>query len=135
MPCRLCTSLEQDQQAPTRVEDRERWRFALALAALSLLLGPPATGLAENEQRCGFTANSFSSVSLDPPLILVCIGTHAGSHPVFAVAEHFAVNILSQTQRELSNRFASKHRDKVSSTRENSREVHQGKAQAIAGEG
>lgn len=93
------------------------------------------TTLAENEQRCGFTANSFSSVSLDPPLILVCIGTHAGSHPVFAVAEHFAVNILSQTQRELSNRFASKHRDKVSSTRENSREVHQGKAQAIAGEG
>ncbi len=93
------------------------------------------TTLAKNEQRCGFTANSFSSVSLDPPLILVCIGTHAGSHPVFAVAEHFAVNILSQTQRELSNRFASKHRDKVSSTRENSREVHQGKAQAIAGEG
>ncbi len=55
----------------------------------------------------GFTANSFSSVSLDPPLLLICPGKFLSSHDVFAKCSHFAVNILSEGQREVSNTFAS----------------------------
>lgn len=74
------------------------------------------TTLGESEQPRGFTANSFTSVSLDPPLVLVCLGNGAGSYPIFAVAQHFAVNILSETQRDVSNRFASKQGDKFHDT-------------------
>ncbi len=68
----------------------------------------------------GFTANSFTSVSLDPPLLLVCIGKGAWSHDVFTEASSFAVNVLSEDQREISGLFASKSADKfdVASWRE-----------------
>lgn len=55
----------------------------------------------------GFTANSFSSVSLDPPLLLVCPGKFLSSYDVFASCTHFAVNILAEGQEEVSNTFAS----------------------------
>ncbi|WP_170464028.1 flavin reductase family protein [Ruegeria arenilitoris] len=54
----------------------------------------------------GFTANSFSSVSLDPPLLLVCPGKFLSSHDNFAECEHFAVNILADGQQDISNTFA-----------------------------
>ncbi len=60
----------------------------------------------------GFTANSFTSVSLDPPLLLVCVAKTAHSCPVFTAAPHFAVNILSQEQKDLSGLFASRGVDK-----------------------
>ena len=44
----------------------------------------------------GITANSFTSVSLDPPLLLVCLAKTAHSADVFAEAPHFAVNILAE---------------------------------------
>jgi len=55
----------------------------------------------------GITVSAFSSVSLDPPLILVCIERSAGSHHVFQESGVFVVNILSSEQRHLSERFAS----------------------------
>ena len=55
----------------------------------------------------GFTANSFSSVSLDPPLLLVCPGKFLSSHATFAACRHFAVNILAEGQEAVSNIFAS----------------------------
>jgi flavin reductase (DIM6/NTAB) family NADH-FMN oxidoreductase RutF len=60
----------------------------------------------------GLTANSFTSVSLDPALVLVCLGKSTASHPVFMAATHFAVNILADDQREVSGLFASKAPDK-----------------------
>lgn len=63
-------------------------------------------------QYRGFTANSFTSVSLDPPLILVCIDRAGFGYSVFAEATHFAVNILSADQQALSDLFASKRADK-----------------------
>lgn len=60
----------------------------------------------------GFTANSFTSVSLEPPMLLVCPGRSADSFAAFADAEAFAVNILAQDQRDLSQRFASKGENK-----------------------
>lgn len=55
-----------------------------------------------------FTANSFTSVSLDPPLILVCLAKSAASLDVFTQAERFSVSILGEWQRDLSAAFASR---------------------------
>ena len=60
----------------------------------------------------GMTANSFTSVSLDPPLILVCVATAAPLWPVLAAAPGFAVNVLSEHQREVSQQFATPVADK-----------------------
>lgn len=54
----------------------------------------------------GFTANSFSSVSLDPPLLLVCPARGLTSFAVFNETDHFAVNILAEGQEHVSNTFA-----------------------------
>jgi flavin reductase (DIM6/NTAB) family NADH-FMN oxidoreductase RutF len=60
----------------------------------------------------GFTANSFTSVSLDPPLLLVCLAKTAHSADVFATAPHFAANILAEDQKAVSGLFASRAPDK-----------------------
>lgn len=57
--------------------------------------------------RYGFTANSFTSVSLDPPLVLICLGNRSRSFDAFQIAPGFAVNILAAEQRAMANRFAS----------------------------
>jgi len=81
-------------------------------------LGNFATGVtimtAQNAQgeKVGVTANSFNSVSLDPPLILWSIDKRSSSFAVFEQATHFAVNILSADQIELSNKFARSKDDK-----------------------
>jgi flavin-dependent trigonelline monooxygenase, reductase component len=60
----------------------------------------------------GMTANSFTSVSLDPPLLLICVGKSATSFPAFRACPSFAVNILDENQISLSATFASKATDK-----------------------
>lgn len=54
----------------------------------------------------GLTVNSFTSVSLVPPLVLVCIDKKAESHDEMLAATSFSVNVLSADQEELSRRFA-----------------------------
>lgn len=54
----------------------------------------------------GFTANSFSSVSLDPPLLLVSIAKTSQNHAAFVQGTGFAINVLSETQKDVSNTFA-----------------------------
>ena len=56
----------------------------------------------------GMTVSAFCSVSLEPPLVLVCIGHDATMHPLVGSLEHFAINILGSEQEALSRRFASK---------------------------
>ncbi|HTP34251.1 MAG TPA: flavin reductase family protein [Candidatus Acidoferrales bacterium] len=56
----------------------------------------------------GLTVNSFTSVSLDPPLVLFCLGHTAASMESFRTAKHFGINILAQDQRPFSERFARK---------------------------
>lgn len=63
----------------------------------------------------GFTANSFTSVSLDPPLVLVCIAKKALGHQAFSTSRGFAINILSEDQKAASGIFASKAADKFAS--------------------
>lgn len=54
----------------------------------------------------GTTVNAFSSVSLDPPLVLVCIGRERSIHPVIARSGRFAINILAEDAQALSDCFA-----------------------------
>ena len=60
----------------------------------------------------GMTANSFTSVSLDPPLLLVCVGKSAHSYDAFNSSDSFAVNLLHDAQTDVSNLFASKAANK-----------------------
>ena len=55
----------------------------------------------------GFTANAFSSVSADPPMILICVNRRARTHPLLSRAGVFCVNVLRLEQRELADRFSS----------------------------
>ena len=70
------------------------------------------TTLAPDGRRAGLTANSFSSVSLDPPMILWSLARTASSAPVFRDAEHFAINVLGADDYALSSHFARSSADK-----------------------
>lgn len=60
----------------------------------------------EDGRPLGFTANSFSSLSLDPPLLLVSIANRSGNLAAFTQGRGFAVNVLCEAQKDLSARFA-----------------------------
>lgn len=70
--------------------------------ALRMALGAFATGVTivtardpGSREPIGFTANSFTSVSLEPPLLLVCLAHTAASYATFCAVDSFAVNVLS----------------------------------------
>jgi flavin reductase (DIM6/NTAB) family NADH-FMN oxidoreductase RutF len=60
----------------------------------------------------GITASAFSSVSMEPPLVLVCVAKSSGAHDELCQAPGFAVHVLGREQEELSNRFATAGIDK-----------------------
>ena len=70
------------------------------------------TTLAPDGRRVGMTANSFSSVSLDPPMILWSLARTAASAAVFRDAEYFVINVLGAGDEELSLHFARPGEDK-----------------------
>lgn len=63
-------------------------------------------------KREGLTANSFSALSLDPPLVLWSLGRKANSLPSFVESGHFAINVLRAGQADVSHRFATPGIDK-----------------------
>ena len=65
-----------------------------------------------NGRDHGMTVSAFSSVSLVPPLVLVCIEKTASTHDPLLAASHFGVNVLAAHQEPLSRRFASDDEDK-----------------------
>jgi flavin reductase (DIM6/NTAB) family NADH-FMN oxidoreductase RutF len=80
--------------------------------ALRRALGLYTTGVTvittrtQDGVHTGLTVNSFTSVSLDPPLVLFCLATRSSLLTAFEHAGHFAVNVLAKGQQALSNRFA-----------------------------
>ena len=79
-------------------------------------LGRFATGVtvitvSDGELSRGMTANAFSSVSLDPPLVLVCVDQNATCLEMIRNAKKFNVNFLAQEQKQISDWFAGKGRD------------------------
>lgn len=91
---------------------------ALDTRAFRRALGNFATGVtvvtaaSADGRKVGVTANSFNSVSLEPPLILWSIDKRSSSHEVFEAASHFAVNVLAADQIDLSNNFAKPRDDR-----------------------
>jgi flavin reductase (DIM6/NTAB) family NADH-FMN oxidoreductase RutF/pimeloyl-ACP methyl ester carboxylesterase len=75
------------------------------------------TAHAADGRPIGLTANSFTSVSLDPPLLLVCIANNAGSAETLRSIDGFAVNVLQIGQQPVSNLFAGKSEDRFAGTR------------------
>lgn len=86
--------------------------------AFRQVMGQFATGITvvtavDREGRnCGITVNSFTSVSLDPPLILVCVDNRSEFLRAISEADSFGVNILAAEQEELSRRFAARSENK-----------------------
>lgn len=64
----------------------------------------------------GVTANAFTSVSLKPPLVLVCLGESLGCLDAFKGSEHFAISVLASDQETISARFATKGIDRFEHT-------------------
>ncbi len=60
----------------------------------------------------GLTANSFNSVSLDPPLVLWSLAMSASSMPAISAGSHYTINILAANQKALAERFATKNIDR-----------------------
>jgi len=89
--------------------DQRQFRDALAQFATGVTI---VCTRAPNGRYVGFTANSFNSVSLDPPLILWTIAGRSASFAAFESAERYAVNILSSEQADLARRFSRPHADR-----------------------
>ncbi len=91
--------------------DERRFRDALGVFATGVAV---VTGLTESGERLGMTVNSFNSVSITPPLVLFSLARKARSFAAWTRIPRYAINILSQHQEELSNRFARPLADKWS---------------------
>lgn len=91
--------------------DQKAFRTALSHFVTGVTV---VTTLCKNGSKQGITANSFNSVSLDPPLILVSLARSLGCFKHFETCTAFAVNLLRADQVDLSNRFASRGADKWS---------------------
>ncbi|MDA0999712.1 MAG: flavin reductase family protein [bacterium] len=79
-------------------------------------MGKFATGVTvvtvrSGETARGMTANAFSSLSLDPPLVLVCVDNKASTLDMLREAKKFAINFLAEDQKNISDWFAGKGKD------------------------
>lgn len=92
------------QAQPPAFSPRE-FRSALGMFATGVTI---VTAMTPEGRPIGLTANSFNSVSLDPPLVLWSLSRAAASLPAFSTGSHYAINILAADQKLLAERFAAK---------------------------
>lgn len=83
--------------------DERRFRDALGMFPTGVAI---VTAVTDQGTRIGMTVSSFNSVSLAPPLVLFSIARRANSFAAWSAVERYAINVLSQEQEQLSNRFA-----------------------------
>lgn len=88
---------------------RQEFRSALGTFATGVTI---VTARTAGGELVGLTANSFNSVSLDPPLVLWSLSRSAASMVALSTGSHYAINILAADQKELAERFASKREDR-----------------------
>jgi len=89
----------------------QEFRAALGMFATGVTI---VTACTEQGEVIGLTANSFNSVSLDPPLVLWSLSRAAASMSVFSAGSHYAINILANDQKDLAERFARRGADRWS---------------------
>lgn len=90
--------------------DKAELRTALGAFATGVTIVTAVNG--DTGEPVGFTANSFTSVSLEPPLLLVCLAHTASSYRIFCQTDSFAVNVLSAEQKAIARVFATRGADK-----------------------
>ena len=95
--------------ADSSPDDARRFRSALGAFATGVTI---VTTRDADGKDVGLTANSFNSVSLEPPMVLWSLAKSARSLPAFLAATHFAVHVLAADQEELSLRFAARGAEK-----------------------
>ena len=83
--------------------DQDAFRAVLGRFASGVTI---VTVRGANGRDYGMTVSAFSSVSLEPPLVMVCIGEDSSLKPMIADATHYGVSILASDQEPLSRRFA-----------------------------
>ena len=86
----------------------EEFRVALGHFASAVTV---VTTRLDDGNPAGITVTAFSSLSLEPPLVVVCIDRGAWLHDRLPIGKHFAVNMLSEEQEVISRLFASSQRD------------------------
>jgi flavin reductase (DIM6/NTAB) family NADH-FMN oxidoreductase RutF len=91
------------------VVTKEELRDSMARFATGVTV---VTTLDDEGSVHGMTANSFTSVCLEPPLILVCVGFRTHTHPYVEHRKAFGINILSEEQKEIGAYFARKPEDR-----------------------
>lgn len=108
-------------QSTAATFDPKDFRRALGMFGTGVTI---VTTRAENGEPVGITANSFNSVSLEPPMVLWSLAKNARSLAVFQNADTWNVHILSNEQEALSNRFARAGEDKFSGLSLDSEAAH-----------
>ncbi|MDM0075675.1 flavin reductase family protein [Variovorax sp. J2P1-59] len=87
----------------------DEFRAALGMFATGVTIVTARSG---NGALVGLTANSFNSVSLEPPLVLWSLARSAASMAALSTGSHYAINILAASQKNLAERFAKKDVDR-----------------------
>ena len=93
-------------QAPNFSQPEFRQSLAMFATGVTIVTARTTEGA-----LVGLTANSFNSVSLEPPLVLWSLARAAASLPAFSAGSHYAINILAADQQNLARRFATKDLD------------------------
>ena len=89
--------------------DQREYRNAVGCFATGVTI---VTTLDIDGDRIGITANSFTSLSLNPPLVLFCVDAKISSFEAFESCRHFNINVLTENQMDMSNNFARSNEDK-----------------------
>lgn len=104
----------------TTADDRRVYELGSDSRVLRNALGCFATGvcvltaMSKDGVPVGLTLNSFTSVSLEPPLVLACIARTVSSLSTIEASDHFAINVLQSNQQDVSTIFATRVEDRFS---------------------
>ena len=101
--------LQRKEISDSPTVDQQRFRDAMASFPSGVTV---VTTVDRRGAWRGFTASSFCSVSVDPPLVIVCLATSAECHPAFVGADHWAIHVVGNTNADIAMRFATRGADK-----------------------
>jgi flavin reductase (DIM6/NTAB) family NADH-FMN oxidoreductase RutF len=107
----ITSTLSPPRKAQPPSFSSQEFRTALGMFATGVTI---VTARAQDGSAIGLTANSFNSVSLDPPLVLWSLARAAASLAAFSNGSHYAINVLAADQKPLAERFAMRGADRWS---------------------
>ncbi len=109
MPSSASNAQHRLQKAREPSFSAREFRASLAMFATGVTI---VTARTPTGELVGLTANSFNSVSIQPPLVLWSLSQAASSMAALSTSSHYAINILAADQKELAERFAGKREDR-----------------------